>query len=234
VLDTFLFGDRVLLSTHPELSRAPVYCHFQSDVAALQRSELWGVLGDRASWRAVPDQLAERLKLLLFGFPEVPQPAGAHPAGAAPASSHDSAAEAPVSAGRSAAAATAAASLPPASPAPAAAAATSDTWPAASSALAAAVGAVQVDGAGSNGAGSSGGGGEEELDVVGRYRLPVGALRLIEAAAPGSATPLLQPAAASGGGTSSNGSGAGASSRSGEGQLMHVVGAAAPHRQGSA
>lgn len=72
VLDTFAYADMEFLQAFPDLMRAKVYVHFQSDVQDLDLREYWGVLGDRRSWRRMPRGVLARLKLLLFGFPAVP------------------------------------------------------------------------------------------------------------------------------------------------------------------
>ncbi|WIA36650.1 hypothetical protein OEZ86_007934 [Tetradesmus obliquus] len=69
VLDTFAYADKEFLQAFPDLMRAKVYVHFQSDVQDLDLREYWGVLGDRRSWRRMPRGVLARLKLLLFGFP---------------------------------------------------------------------------------------------------------------------------------------------------------------------
>eukprot|EP00775_Hariotina_reticulata_P012407 gene12407-12542_t len=57
VLDTFAFADSTFLQAYPELNRAKVYVHFQSDVQDLDLREYWGTLGDRSSWRRMPKGL---------------------------------------------------------------------------------------------------------------------------------------------------------------------------------
>lgn len=67
VLESFLYADRQLLESQPQLSQAEVLVHFQSDVEGLDSIELWGILGERSTWQAVPVSILQRLLFALVG-----------------------------------------------------------------------------------------------------------------------------------------------------------------------
>lgn len=46
VLEAFRYGDRELISKHPELERAAILIHFHTHQPNSDRVETWGVLGD--------------------------------------------------------------------------------------------------------------------------------------------------------------------------------------------
>lgn len=214
VLDTFIFGDRALLAAHPQLMHSQVHCHFHSDVPALQRSEVWGTLGERTSWQAMPTELPERLKLLLFGFPTALSPADAARSFAAAAAASSSAApqaQPPSGAANS----IVGAPQPPPTVAPprqqqqqeqeqqavyagaSASLAAADTPLPARERLAAAVAPV----AGGGGSGSSNGAAPASQLYVGRYVLPRSAMRVMDESAPGGSPPAAaaSPSGACGG-----------------------------------
>jgi hypothetical protein len=46
VLEAFWYGDRVLLSLHPELVMGQVIVHFHARQKKYNKEEIWGVLDD--------------------------------------------------------------------------------------------------------------------------------------------------------------------------------------------
>ncbi|KAG1678283.1 hypothetical protein FOA52_013904 [Chlamydomonas sp. UWO 241] len=69
VLDCVLYAERGLLRHQPELAQALVYVHFESAITALNSVELWGQLGDRTTWQAVPTSILKRILYGVIGRP---------------------------------------------------------------------------------------------------------------------------------------------------------------------
>lgn len=50
VLEAFSYGDRMLLTDHPELAKARIVVHFISQNIRYDKDEFWGVLEDYQGW----------------------------------------------------------------------------------------------------------------------------------------------------------------------------------------
>ena len=64
-----MHAERDLLRARPELARAKVFIHFESSVERLDVVELWGVLGERNTWQAVPTSILRRIMHRMLGLP---------------------------------------------------------------------------------------------------------------------------------------------------------------------
>jgi hypothetical protein len=55
-LEAFWYGDRVLLSQHPEFAKGKIIVHFHARQKKFNKDEAWGVLDDYKVTRSLIDQ----------------------------------------------------------------------------------------------------------------------------------------------------------------------------------